>query len=146
MSLRTAMPSAPYDLSSWKICLVATPFAFHTIHVSTVVAAHWMSPEAIARWRSFCGIFLIETSRPFFLKMPASRASVRGAKPVHPLIPMATAVWAEAVKAAPASAAATRNRMALRMEPPGEKLHHSEVKLAMAPLTPARWDDFETVF
>jgi GNAT superfamily N-acetyltransferase len=32
------------------------------------------------------------------------------------------------------------------MEPPVEKLHHSEVKLAMAPLTPARWDDFEAVF
>ena len=29
----------------------ATPAAFQTIHVSTVVAAHWMSPEASARWR-----------------------------------------------------------------------------------------------
>ena len=75
--------------------MVATPFAFQTIQVSTVVAAHWMSPEAIARWRSFCGIFLIVTSRPFFLKMPASFASVSGAKPVQPLMPMATLVsWA----------------------------------------------------
>jgi hypothetical protein len=36
-------------LSSWKICVVATPLAFHTTHVSTVVAAHCTSPEAIAR-------------------------------------------------------------------------------------------------
>ena len=55
-----------------------------------MVAAHWTSPEAIARWRSFCGIFLIVTSRPFFLKMPASLASVSGAKPVHPEMPMPT--------------------------------------------------------
>ena len=27
---------------------LATPFAFHTSQVSTVVAAHWTSPEAIA--------------------------------------------------------------------------------------------------
>ena len=37
--------------------MVATPLAFQMIQVSTVVAAHWTSPEAIARWRSFCGIF-----------------------------------------------------------------------------------------
>jgi hypothetical protein len=40
-------------LSSWKIWVVVTPLAFHTIQVSTVVAAHWISPEAMARWRSF---------------------------------------------------------------------------------------------
>src|SRR5260370_269383 len=84
------MPSAPKLLSSWKICLVATPLAFQEIQVSTVVAAHWTSPEAMARCRSFCGIFLIVTSRPFFLKMPAWFASVSGANPVHPEIPMAT--------------------------------------------------------
>src|SRR4051812_50132940 len=49
-----------------------------------------MSPDATARWRSFCGIFLIVTSRPFFLKMPAWLASVSGANPVHPEMPMAT--------------------------------------------------------
>ena len=40
----TTIPSAPKLLSSWKIFVVATPLAFHTIQVSTVVAAHWMSP------------------------------------------------------------------------------------------------------
>src|SRR6266581_9659016 len=44
----------------------------------------------MARCRSFCGIFLIVTSTPFFLKMPASLASVSGAKPVQPEIPIAT--------------------------------------------------------
>jgi hypothetical protein len=53
-------------LSSWKIRVVATPAAFQPIQVSTVVAAHCTSPEAMARWRSFCGIFLIVTSRPRF--------------------------------------------------------------------------------
>ena len=67
MPLRTTIPSAPLLLSSWKICVVGTPFAFQTIQVSTVVAAHCTSPDAIARWRSFCGIFLSDTSRPFFL-------------------------------------------------------------------------------
>ena len=51
-----------------------------------------MSPEAIARWRSFCGIFLIVTSRPCFLNRPASLASVSGAKPVQPEMPIATLV------------------------------------------------------
>ena len=71
-----------------KSCVVATPLVFQTIQVSTVVAAHWTSPEAMARWRSFCGIFWIVTSRPFALKMPASLASVSGAKPVQPEMPM----------------------------------------------------------
>ena len=71
---------------------MATPLAFQTIQVSTVVAAHWMSPDWMARWRLACGIFLMVTSRPFFLKMPASLASVRGAKPVHPEMPIATGV------------------------------------------------------
>src|SRR5262245_6565660 len=92
MLLRTAMPSAPYDLSIWKSCVVATPLAFHTIQVSTVVAAHWMSPDAMARCRLACGIFLRVTSRPFLAKIPASLAKVSGAKPVHPEIPMATLV------------------------------------------------------
>src|SRR5258706_6487245 len=86
------MPSAPYDLSSWKICLVATPLAFHTTQVSTVVAAHWMSPDATGRWRSFGGILVSVTSRPCFLNRPASLARVRGAKPVQPLMPTATLV------------------------------------------------------
>ena len=72
--------------------MVATPLAFHTIQVSTVVAAHWTSPEAMARCRLACGIFLIVTSRPFFAKMPASLASVSGAKPVHPEMPIVTLV------------------------------------------------------
>src|SRR5215510_13549618 len=56
-----------------------------------------MSPDATARWRSFCGIFLMVTSRPFFLKMPALFASVSGANPVHPEIPMPTFTsWATA--------------------------------------------------
>jgi hypothetical protein len=38
-------------LSSWKIWVVATPAAFHATQVSTVVAAHWTSPEAMARCR-----------------------------------------------------------------------------------------------
>src|SRR5262245_50809786 len=92
MLLRTTMPSAPYDLSIWKSCVVATPLAFHTIQVSTVVAAHWMSPDAMARCRLACGIFLMVTSRPFLAKIPASLAKVRGAKPVHPEMPMATLV------------------------------------------------------
>ena len=110
MLLRTAMPSAPYDLSSWNSCVVATPLAFHTIQVSTVVAAHWISPEAMARCRLACGIFLMVTSRPFLAKMPASLASVSGAKPVQPDMPMATLVPCANAGAAmqqAASAAAT---------------------------------------
>ncbi len=49
-----------------------------------MVAAHWMSPDWMARCREACGILRIVTSRPFFLKMPASLASVSGAKPVQP--------------------------------------------------------------
>ncbi len=45
-----------------------------TTQVSTVVAAHCTSPEAMARWRLACGIFLMVTSRPFLAKMPASFA------------------------------------------------------------------------
>ncbi len=89
--------------------MVATPLAFHTIQVSTVVAAHWMSPDAMARWRLACGIFLMVTSRPFLAKMPASLASVSGAKPVQPEIPMATlvpcAAAGVAASAAPSAAA-----------------------------------------
>ena len=61
------------------------------------VDAPGTSPDAMARWRSFCGIFLMSTSRPCFLKMPASLASVSGANPVQPEMPMATLVsWAVA--------------------------------------------------
>ena len=61
--------------------------------------------DAIARWRLACGIFLIVTSRPFLAKMPASLASVSGAKPVQPEMPMATLVsWACAAAAARAMA------------------------------------------
>src|SRR5688572_21076322 len=52
----------------------------------------------MARCRSFCGIFLMLTSRPFFLKIPASLARVSGAKPVQPEMPTATLVsWAWAM-------------------------------------------------
>jgi len=74
--------------------------------VSTVVAAHWMSPDAIARWRSFCGIFLMLTSSPFFLKMPASLASVSGAKPVHPEMPILSLVSCAEAEAGKTSRAA----------------------------------------
>ena len=84
------MPSAPYDLSSWTTCRVATPLAFQRIHVSTVVAAHCTSPEAMARCRSFCGMNLMVTSTPFFLKMPVFSARDSGAKPVHPLMATVT--------------------------------------------------------
>jgi hypothetical protein len=93
-------------LSIWKICFVATPLAFQTIHVSTVVAAHWTSPDAIARWRSFCGIILSDTSRPFFLKIPASLASVSGWNPVQPDMPMATLVSCAVAEPVAANSAA----------------------------------------
>ncbi len=110
----TTMPSAPKLLSSWKICVVGTPLAFQTIQVSTVVAAHWMAPEAMARWRSFCGILLIVTSRPFFLKMPASLAKVSGAKPVQPEMPMPTLV--SCARAAVQARAAAANRVKRRVK------------------------------
>jgi hypothetical protein len=47
------------------------------------------------------------TSRPFFLKMPASLASVSGAKPVQPDMPMATLV--SCAPTVPDSPAATAN-------------------------------------
>src|SRR4051812_22181929 len=70
-----------------------------------------MSPEATARWRSFCGILVRVTSRPCFLNSPASLAKVRGAKPVQPLMPTATLVScaaAGAINSAAASAAPRR--------------------------------------
>src|ERR1700716_2532514 len=48
----------------------------------------------MARWRLACGIFLRVTSRPFLAKMPASLASVSGAKPVQPEMPIVTLVCA----------------------------------------------------
>src|SRR5438552_2672799 len=90
ISFRTTMPSAPYDLSSCTTWRVATPLAFQTIHVSTVVAAHATSPEAIARCRSFWGMNLMVASTPCFLNSPAFSASDSGAKPVHPLIAIVT--------------------------------------------------------
>src|SRR5690606_38120447 len=103
-------------LSSWKICLDGTPLAFHTIHVSTVVAAHWISPDRRARWRLACGIFRMLTSRPFFSKMPASFASVSGAKPVQPDMPIETAVsaWAAEDINAAAETAITQLRFMVR--------------------------------
>src|SRR5258706_262933 len=44
----------------------------------------------MARCRVCCGIFLIVASMPCFLKMPACAASVSGANPVQPLMPMLT--------------------------------------------------------
>ncbi len=48
MSLRATMPSEPMPWSILKSWVVAMPLAFHTIQVSTVVAAHCRSPEAMA--------------------------------------------------------------------------------------------------
>ena len=90
--------------------------AFQTTQVSTVVAAHWMSPDAIARWRSFCGIFLIVTSSPCCLKRPASLAKVSGAKPVQPEMATATLVswaWAAGAKATAAVTVAAAMARAL---------------------------------
>src|SRR2546428_5865734 len=116
MLLRTTMPSAPYDLSSWTTCRVATPLAFQRIQVSTVVAAHCTSPEAMARWRSFCGMNLIVTSTPRFLKIPVFSASDSGAKPVHPLMATVTLgrSWAGTGTAASTTRTAT-TRQAIRM-------------------------------
>src|SRR4051812_28442202 len=77
-----------------------------------------MSPEAIARWRSFCGIFRSVTSRPFFLKMPAWLASVSGAKPVHPEMPMPTLTSSASAGADTRSAAVAANIPRLRMAVP----------------------------
>ena len=83
---------------------MGTPLAFQATWVSTVVAAHWMAPAASARWRSFWGMNLISTSRPFFLKIPALSASDRGAKPVQPDMPSVSLVsCAPAVEAMPAT-------------------------------------------
>jgi hypothetical protein len=49
---------------------------------------------------------MISTSRPFFSKMPASFASVSGAKPVQPDMPIETAVWAWAAEDIDATAKA----------------------------------------
>ena len=126
MLLRTAMPSAPYDLSIWNSCVVGTPLAFHTIQVSTVVAAHWISPEAMARCRLAWGIFLRVTSRPFFAKMPASLASVSGAKPVQPDSPMATLVpWATAGVAMIDAASAAATILSVMFGSIPENLHNS---------------------
>src|SRR5882757_2085129 len=76
-----------------------------------------MTPEVMVRWRSFCGIFWIVTSRPLALKMPASLASVSGAKPVHPEMPMATLVSCACAAAAAASTPqATRARITKRLD------------------------------
>src|SRR5262245_15036091 len=74
-----------------------------------------MSPDAMARWRSFCGIFFSVTSRPFFLKMPAWLASVSGAKPVHPEIPMPTLTSSATAGADTRRAAVVINIPNLRM-------------------------------
>src|SRR2546425_2179503 len=55
-------------------------------------------------------------SRPFLAKMPASLASVSGAKPVHPEIPMATLVPCAiaGVTASAAAQAAAKKRIMWR--------------------------------
>ena len=64
-------------------------------------------------------IFLIVASTPFFLKMPACVASVSGAKPVQPLMPMVTDVAAYAGTDSPtASANAAAATMVLFMSVP----------------------------
>src|SRR3954453_6729043 len=69
----------------------------------------------MARWRSFCGIFLMVTSRPFFLKIPAWLASVSGANPVHPEIAMFTFTSSATAGAAARKAAAAATIARLRM-------------------------------
>src|SRR5689334_5149426 len=97
-----------------------------------------MSPEATARWRSFCGILGRVTSSPCFLNSPASLARVRGAKPVQPLMPTATLVSCAAagviVSAAASAAPRTVDFIALprrvagswlaRLVPPSQDLEH----------------------
>src|SRR5256885_1791423 len=87
---------------------MGTPLVFQATCVSMVVAAHWMAPEARARWRSFCGIIFRSTARPFFLKMPALSARVSGAKPVQPDMPRVILVSC----AAAGCSAAARQRAA----------------------------------
>src|SRR6218665_1704784 len=72
---------------------MGTPLAFQATWVSTVVAAHSIDLAARARWRSFCAIILISTSRPCLLKRPALSASVSGAKPVQPDMPSTSLVF-----------------------------------------------------
>src|SRR6218665_722207 len=72
---------------------MGTPLAFQATCVSTVVAARLIDLAARARWRSFCAIILISTSRPCLLKRPALSASVSGAKPVQPDMPSTSLVF-----------------------------------------------------
>ena len=74
-------------LRAGRICFVSTPFAFQTSQVSTVVAAHWMSPEAI-EVAALLRDLLDRGVDAVFLKMPACSARVSGAKPVQPLMPI----------------------------------------------------------
>jgi hypothetical protein len=73
-------------LSSWKICLVATPLAFQEIQVlDRRRRALDVSGRDGRGADPSAGIFLIVTSRPFFLKMPACFGErQRLQMPVHP--------------------------------------------------------------
>src|SRR6266545_17968 len=140
MVLRTTIPSAPYDLSSWTTWRVATPLAFQTIHVSTVVAAHCTSPEAIARCRSFWGMNLMVTSTPCFLKMPAFSARESGAKPVQPLMATVTlgrSCAGAAAATARARAPATRHVTERMGIPPGRVMGTEMIRPAR-PAEPSR--------
>ena len=55
------------------------------------------------------------TSRPFFLKMPASFASVSGAKPVHPEMPTPTLTSSASTGVETVSAMTVANTFELRM-------------------------------
>ena len=103
MLLRTARPSPPFDLSISITCTESMPAEDQTMCWSTVVAAALIAPEASAAERGTGGMKRISMSTPFFLKMPASSASLSGWKPVQPLMPRMTfsCAWA-----APANASA----------------------------------------
>src|SRR5687768_8376756 len=95
-----------------------------------------MSPEAMARWRLCCGIFLIVASTPFFLKRPACAASVMGAKPVHPLMPIFTLSCASAGSATSAPTAAMKIRSSFLPGFCAKMLLQMQSRLVRAPRGP----------
>jgi len=103
MLFRTARPSPPFDLSINATWTVGMPAEVQTICWSTVVAAALSAPEASAVERCTGGMKRVSTSRPFFLKIPASSASFSGWKPVQPLMPRTTFSCACAAQATPAA-------------------------------------------
>src|SRR3954469_1598255 len=114
MLLRTARPSPPFDLSMSATCTEGIPADAQTMCWSTVVAAALSAPEASAAERCTGAMKRISMSTPFFLKIPASSASLSGWKPVHPLMPRITLSCAAAEKA---SSIAAINPVSL-MRPP----------------------------